>query len=209
MGLWAAFPLTAAGKGISSERLTFTVKRIDWAQEIQRGFRLLYARSETSKTALPECRIWGTKASVRDFMCQKFPSTTYASLIQAPHTRQLWHFPKSIIWMYTGVFNLIILFYLIILLVHAPQSNCLSSDSSCLSLGLDKVPGFRFLIKASCSPEVMEESWAQWPAFCHSLSWDTQILQPGILWVSGRHTASFLWELLLSVCLLLSEPGQG
>lgn len=52
---------------------------------------------------------------------------------------------------------------------------------SCLSLGLDKVLGFRFLIKASCSPEVMEESWAQWSAFCHSLSWDTQIRQPGIL----------------------------
>lgn len=77
--------------------------------------------------------------------------------------------------MYTGVFNLIIL------LVDPPQNNCLFLGSSCLSLGLDKVPGFRFLIKAICSPEVMEESWAQWSAFCHRLSWDTQILQPGIL----------------------------
>lgn len=102
--------------------------------------------------------------------------------------------------MYTGVFNLIIL------LTDPPQSNCLSSSSSCLSLRLDKVLHFCFLIKASCSPEVMEESWAQWSAFCHSLSWDTQILQPGILWVSGRRTASFLWELLLSGCLLLSKP---
>lgn len=47
--------------------------------------------------------------------------------------------------MYTGVFNLIIL------LADPPQSNCLSLGSSCLSMGLDKVLGFRFLIKASCS----------------------------------------------------------
>lgn len=38
MGLWATFPLPAAGKGISAERLRFIVRRIDWVGEIQKDF---------------------------------------------------------------------------------------------------------------------------------------------------------------------------
>lgn len=76
---------------------------------------------------------------------------------------------------FPSALNVYWVFNLIILLAVSPQSSCLSSGSSCLALGLDKALGFRFLIKASCYPEVMAESWAQWSAFCHSLSWDTQI----------------------------------
>lgn len=53
---------------------------------------------------------------------------------------------------------------LINLLADSPQSSCLSSGSS-LAVGLDKALGFCFLIKASCYPEVMEESWAWWLPF--------------------------------------------
>lgn len=62
---------------------------------------------------------------------------------------------------FSSVLNVHWGFNLIVLLEVSPQSSCLSSGSVCFSLGLDKALGFCFLIKTSCYPEVMEESWAR------------------------------------------------
>lgn len=149
MGLWATFPLPAARKGISAERLILLEGLTEWERYkedfnfCKLGLRLLKLHSwsagfEALKPQqeilcimnFPLPHIHLSSKHLTQGSCGVFPSTLSKCILKFS----------------------ISLFYCL----SSGSSNCLSLGPSCLSLGLDKVLGFRFLIKAN----LLELPWS-------------------------------------------------